>query len=164
MMLAAFSKFSVVRGMFSDRIPPYTHPAEHSAGETQKKPLVISTPHLSLAQHTGPQHPRAAGTWVLMLTLKANVEPEVFPQIQTQLIEEWKPQSGARCVIDLQHVEYLGSILLGLLINVRTHVRSVGGTVMLVGLPTKLTHIVRTASLDRLFEIYSSRDEALRLV
>ena len=159
---------STMGAVFSDRVPVYTpNPNQRSNQQLNQHPNPLDTPamtpntYVKLDRHQGPARPRAVGTWVVALQMRANIEPDAFAGVYALLNEEWQPEQGARCVIDLQDVDYLGSILLGLLINIRTKVKGVGGTVVLAGLPVRLIHIVRTASLDRLFELYSSRDDAL---
>jgi len=116
--------------------------------------IASNNPHVKLV--------RESDCWLISLHMQAAIEPDAFASVHTLIVEQWQPEAKARCVVDLHEVSYLGSILLGLLINIRTRVRSTGGTVVLCGLPTRLLHVVRTASLDRLFDLYPTRTEAMK--
>src|SRR5687768_5981392 len=63
-------------------------------------------------------------------------------------------------VLDLSRLAYAGSSVLGLLVNVRQKVKEAGGRLVLCGLSDRLMQIFRTCSLERLFVIRRSRDEA----
>ena len=70
--------------------------------------------------------------------------------------------AGGSWVIDLSNLDYAGSAVLGLLVNFRQRVRQAGGRLVLCGLSPRLEQIFRTCSLERLFRITHTRDEAVR--
>ena len=69
-----------------------------------------------------------------------------------------------RWVVDLSQVEYLGSSMLGLFVNMRERIRQGGGTLILCGMSPQLMRIFKTCCLERLFTIAKTRGEAIALV
>ena len=68
---------------------------------------------------------------------------------------------GAAWVLDLSHLAYAGSAVLGLMVNLRQKVKEGGGRLVLCGLSDALLTVFRTCSLERLFVIRRSRGEAI---
>jgi len=66
-------------------------------------------------------------------------------------------------VLDLHGAGYIGSALLGLLINVRTKVKHTHGTLVICRLDPMLHRVLRSGSMERLFVIAAERDEALSM-
>ncbi|HEX4054126.1 MAG TPA: STAS domain-containing protein [Tepidisphaeraceae bacterium] len=64
-------------------------------------------------------------------------------------------------VVDLSQVQYMGSSMLGLFVNIRERIRQGGGTLVLCAMSPPLLRIFRTCCLERLFTIVNSRPEAL---
>jgi|SRR5580700_10300348 anti-anti-sigma factor len=64
-------------------------------------------------------------------------------------------------VVDLSQVEYLGSSMLGLFVNMRERIRQGRGTLILCGMSPQLLRIFKTCCLERLFAIVKSRSDAL---
>jgi anti-anti-sigma factor len=83
------------------------------------------------------------------------------------LIESVLSQLGANrdqfWVVDLSRVEYLGSSMLGLFVNMRERIRQGRGTLILCGLSHDLLRIFRTCCLERLFTITKTREDALAM-
>jgi anti-anti-sigma factor len=65
-------------------------------------------------------------------------------------------------VLDLSSVEYTGSAVLGLLVNLRQQIKAAGGTLALCGLSPQLLKALQTCSLDRLFKTATSRELAVK--
>lgn len=68
-----------------------------------------------------------------------------------------------RWVVDVSQVQYMGSSMLGLFVNIRERIRKGGGTLVLCGMSPQLMRIFRTCCLERLFTIVNSRADALAL-
>jgi anti-anti-sigma factor len=68
---------------------------------------------------------------------------------------------SANWVLDLAGTAYMGSAVLGLLVNVRQRVKSAGGRLALCSLSPTLVGIFYTSSLHRLFAIHATRPDAL---
>ena len=89
----------------------------------------------------------------------AGHEHEVSPPLQLL-----SPQAGAAWVLDLSALAYVGSSVLGLMVNVRQRVKQAGGQLVLCGLSDQLLQIFHTCSLERLFVISRSMQEAVERV
>ena len=72
--------------------------------------------------------------------------------------------AGQPWVLDLTEVRYAGSSLLGLLLNARHQVHASGGRLVVCGLSAKLRSIFQTCSLESLFELRRTREDALRFL
>jgi len=102
-------------------------------------------------------------THVIEIHLPANIEALEFDVINEQLNAEVTARGAARWIVDLAHAEYIGSALLGMLINLRTRIRSTRGRLVLCELTPPLERVIQTSSMERLFTIVASRDEACAL-
>ena len=107
---------------------------------------------------------------VIELRLPEQLDSEEFGRLNDTLIEAAAASSAASAggggperalVLDLSHLAYAGSSVLGLLVNVRQKVKEAGGRLVLCGLSDRLLQTFRTCSLERLFVIRRSRDEAV---
>ncbi|MGH7178914.1 MAG: STAS domain-containing protein [Tepidisphaeraceae bacterium] len=65
-------------------------------------------------------------------------------------------------VIDLSAVSYMGSAMLGLMVNVRQQIKSRNGRLVLCAMHPRLLDIFRTCCMERLFTIVRTRAEALK--
>lgn len=84
-----------------------------------------------------------------------------FDQLNEELKELVDARPAQRWVLAFEHVEHTGSALLGVMVNIRHRVRATGGTLILAGLSPRLHEILRACSMERLFDIKKTRDEAL---
>jgi len=82
-------------------------------------------------------------------------------RLHESVLAEVSNQSGGNWIVDLSAMSYMGSSLLGLMVNVRQRVRQAGGKLVLCGMNPKLLQVFRTCSLERLFVIRAGRGEAL---
>jgi anti-anti-sigma factor len=101
------------------------------------------------------------------LFLPGDLDSTEFDRLNDGLVDVFTPgegddQQGGRWVIDLTHVTYLGSAGLGLLVNIRHRVKSANGRLALCQMNPRLHQIFKTCSLERLFTITRTRDEAVR--
>ena len=65
-----------------------------------------------------------------------------------------------KIIIEMKEVEYMDSTFLGVIINLKK-VGSSGGKFMLVGLKPSVETMVNQANLNKIFNIFESREEAL---
>ena len=68
-----------------------------------------------------------------------------------------------RVVLDLTATTYVGSAVLGMLVNVRQRVRSAGGDLVVCGMSPRIQQVFAVSSLARLFTVVKTRPDALRL-
>ncbi len=100
------------------------------------------------------------GVLVLRLNLPGDVESLEFDQLNEAVAEIINARIEAKWVLDLTGVLYAGSALLGLLVNIRTRVRRARGTLIVCQMDPMLERVLRTGSMDKLFVIVDTRDEA----
>jgi anti-anti-sigma factor len=98
------------------------------------------------------------------LHLPEVLDSEEFDHVNAALLKEMAAVGGGRCVLDLSAVEYMGSSMLGLMVNARQRVKSAGGRLVLCGMSAWLVQTFHTCSLERLFVMAPTRDEAMKAV
>jgi anti-anti-sigma factor len=64
-------------------------------------------------------------------------------------------------ILDMTDVNFIASDGLGVLIKIRGDARRAGGSVRIVEPPEPVLGVFRTTRLTKLFDIYTSRDEAV---
>ena len=101
------------------------------------------------------------------LFLPGDLDSSEFDRLNDNLVDVFTPTEdeqarGARWIIDLKNVAYLGSAGLGLLVNIRQRVKSANGQLALCQMNPRLHQIFRTCSLERLFTITRTREDAVR--
>jgi anti-anti-sigma factor len=99
--------------------------------------------------------------YVIELALPAQIEAMEFDVLNAAIGEHIARSGASKWVVDLSGADYIGSALLGLLINVRARVRATKGRMALCRIPPLLERVMRTGSMDKLFVIVSDRDQAL---
>ena len=99
---------------------------------------------------------------VIDLTLPESLDSEEFDRLNESMLGAVDGKSSDKWVLDLSSVDYMGSSVLGLMINVRQHIKTGGGRLALCGLSNRLTQIFHTCCLEKLFTIAKTRDEAIR--
>jgi anti-anti-sigma factor len=96
------------------------------------------------------------------LTLPESLDSDAFNLLNESMLKTVSHDADGRWVLDLSSVNYMGSSVLGLLINVRQRIKSAGGRLALCGLSPRLTQIFHTCCLEKLFTITVTRPEAIR--
>lgn len=99
---------------------------------------------------------------VIELTLPQSLDSAEFDELNESILGVVSSRKNERWVIDLSHVSYMGSAMLGLMVNLRQQVKSAGGRLVLCSMPPTLMQIFRTCCMERLFTITRTRDEAIR--
>jgi anti-anti-sigma factor len=99
---------------------------------------------------------------VVELTLPLAIDNADLDRLNEQMLTLFSGQAAARWVLDLSGVSYMGSAMLGLMVNVRQRVKQAGGRLVLCALSPSLLQIFQTCSLERLFTIARNRAEAMQ--
>ena len=102
------------------------------------------------------------GVHVMELTLPIVMDPSDFDKLNDAIGDATESAGGERWVLDLRNVEYVGSALLGLLVNLRQRIKSAGGKLVLCGLSDHVAKALQTCSLHNLFTITPARPEAVK--
>lgn len=99
--------------------------------------------------------------YVIELRLPVDIDVSVFNEIHQKLLDEWRIPARTAVIIDLAPTAYFGSMLLGLLINIRQRTRAGKGEVIVSGASPTLLRVFRTANLERLIDLMPTRQQAL---
>jgi len=94
-----------------------------------------------------------------LLEVEGEVDVYTSPQLKQEIVN--LTDTGVKhIIIDLSKVEYLDSTGLGVLIGALKRLREVEGNLALVGPGMRILRIFEITGLDKIFDIYSSADEA----
>jgi len=96
------------------------------------------------------------------MSLPEQLDSSEFDKLNESLLALLDGKSKA-WVIDFSAVDYLGSAMLGLMVNFRQRVQSQKGRLVLCGVSSRLLEIIRTCCMDRLFPIAKTRQDAVKL-
>ncbi len=100
------------------------------------------------------------GSQLLEFHIPVNIEAIEFDQLNEEIALLITKSPGKKWILDLSRSEYFGSALLGMLVNIRTKVRSLKGVLILCHLTPDLQRVIRASSMERLFTIVETREEA----
>ena len=106
---------------------------------------------------------REQATNVLQFVLPSTMDTMEIDGLIESVLNQLATKGEQRWVVDLSQVDYLGSSMLGLFVNVRERVRQAGGKLVLCGMSPQLLRIFKTCCLESLFTIAKSRADALAL-
>jgi stage II sporulation protein AA (anti-sigma F factor antagonist) len=106
-------------------------------------------------------HDRSAS--VLELDLPDQIDTAEFDRLNESLLSELEGKPAGNWIIDLSRVNYMGSAMLGLIVNLRQQIKNIQGQLVLCALSPRLLGIFRTCCMERLFTIVRTREEALKL-
>ena len=105
-----------------------------------------------------------ADVQVLELSLPRSVDMYEFDRLNEEIGKAVSAAPAGRWVLDLAGSVYVGSAILGVMVNLRQRVRAGGGHLALCCLSDPLAQTMRTCSLYNLFSIGQTRTDAVRLV
>jgi anti-anti-sigma factor len=98
---------------------------------------------------------------IVELRLPESLDSMEFDKLNESLLGLLKGRAQQKWVIDLTAVSYMGSAMLGMLVNVRQQIKAGGGRLLLCGLSKPLMTIFKTCCMERLFTIVKDRKTAL---
>lgn len=101
---------------------------------------------------------------IAVITPSAEIEdmPENLIEQAAQIVLaplKAKPPGGL--IVDLSRVNYFGSVFISFLLRCHLLVKKQGSELILTGVSEKTRELLRVMSLDTLWAIYDSHDEAL---
>jgi len=100
---------------------------------------------------------------VIEFHLPDSMDPLEFDPLNESILSLLDGDAGAKWIVDLSRVSYMGSAMLGLMVNLRHRIKRAGGRLVLCGLSPRLLEIFRTCCMERLFTITANRPQALKL-
>jgi anti-anti-sigma factor len=101
---------------------------------------------------------------VISLRLPESMDSNEFDRLNEQVLEIFAEHAQPRWVLDMTGLNYVGSSVLGLLVNIRQRVMALQGQLILCGLSPQLLRIFRTCCMERLFKISKTRADALKWI
>jgi anti-sigma B factor antagonist len=91
----------------------------------------------------------------------AELDSFTMNQIQSDLYALVEDRPGRGVVLDFSNVSFASSQALGCLVTLRLKAARSRAKVVLAAVPEPLMDIVRLTQLDRLYEIFDTREEAI---
>src|SRR2546423_7524000 len=101
---------------------------------------------------------------VIDLMLPETLDSQEFDRLNDALLSVFHGHTSERWLLDLSHVRYMGSAVLGLMVNIRQQIIKDQGRLVLCSLSQRLSEIFFATSLQRLFTISKNREDALKAV
>ncbi len=98
---------------------------------------------------------------VVELELPESLDVDEFDKLNESLLNQFRERDG-RWILDLSKVDYVGSAVLGMMVNIRQHVKSASGKLVICGMSPRLTEIFKACSMERLFVIVKTRADAVK--
>ena len=95
-----------------------------------------------------------------VISLTGEVDLYTAPEFKQQLIEVIE-QGGKEVVVDFSNTTFIDSTTLGVLVGGVKRLRANEGRLSLVCSDRNITKIFEITGLDKVFEIYTTRDEAV---
>ena|SRR3990167_6321807 len=97
---------------------------------------------------------------ITIVTLEGSLEVGREEKLKENLLKQTSP-SASRVVLDLSGVDFIDSACLGALIAVARRLREKGGDVKISGLNAEVKSIFQITRLDRVFEVFEKKEEAV---
>ncbi|HEY7119817.1 MAG TPA: STAS domain-containing protein [Tepidisphaeraceae bacterium] len=99
---------------------------------------------------------------VVEMFLADDLDTTEFDRLNDGIADVFRDEPGGRWLLDLAKVNYMGSAVLGLMVNIRHRVKGMGGRLALCNMSPRLHGIFKACCLERLFTIARTRDDGLR--
>ena len=103
---------------------------------------------------------RPIGHNAYLISLAGNFDLHAGPEFERRVLEAIG-RGALDLVIDLTDVAFIDSTTIGILMRTRKRLAPVGGRVLVVTSDQNILRLFEITALDRMFEIYSRRSEAL---
>ena len=120
----------------------------------------MAQPHFTVVHTEGAG--AAVTVSVVEMRLPQMLDSSEFDELNEAMLALVQGRPSAGWVMDLTHVSYMGSAMLGLMVNLRQRIRGAGGRLVLCNMPPSLMQIFRTCCMERLFTIAKTRAEAIK--
>lgn len=99
---------------------------------------------------------------VIELTLPDTLDSSEFDRLNEGMLDLVAAAADKAWVLDFTASHYVGSAVLGLMVNLRQRIQTARGRLYLSGLSPRLAEIFHATSLERLFILCRTRDDAIR--
>ncbi len=95
-----------------------------------------------------------------LLALAGDFDLHACPEFERRVLEALG-RGASELLIDLTEVSFIDSTTIGILMRTRKRLAPLGGRVLVVTADRNILRLFEITALDRMFEIYSTRREAL---
>lgn len=102
------------------------------------------------------------GVHVVAFAKDTELDAANVDDVQRDLFALAEADRGRRILLDLENVRYASSRALGTLVTLRLKAARVGAIIVLSGVSESLAEIVHLTQIDKLYETFPTRAEALR--
>jgi len=96
-----------------------------------------------------------------LIALAGDFDLHSGPEFERRVLEALG-RGASELLIDLTEVSFIDSTTIGILMRTRKRLAPLGGRVFVVTADRNILRLFEITALDRMFEIYSTRDEAMR--
>lgn len=103
---------------------------------------------------------RPIGEHAYLIALAGDFDLHSGPEFERRVLEALG-RSATDLLIDLSEVSFIDSTTIGILMRTRKRLAPLGGRVLVVTSDRNILRLFEITALDRMFEIYSSRTDAL---
>jgi anti-sigma B factor antagonist len=103
---------------------------------------------------------REVGDHAYLISLAGDFDLHAGPEFERRVLEALG-RGATELLIDLTDVSFIDSTTIGILMRTRKRLAPIGGRVLLVTSDRNILRLFEITALDRMFEIYSRRTEAL---
>jgi anti-sigma B factor antagonist len=103
---------------------------------------------------------RPIGQHAYLISLAGDFDLHSGPEFERRVLEALG-RSATDLLIDLSEVSFIDSTTIGILMRTRKRLAPLGGRVLVVTSDRNILRLFEITALDRMFEIYSSRTDAL---
>ena len=103
---------------------------------------------------------RPIGEHAYLISLAGDFDLHSGPEFERRVLEALG-RSATDLLIDLSEVSFIDSTTIGILMRTRKRLAPLGGRVLVVTSDRNILRLFEITALDRMFEIYSSRTDAL---
>ena len=103
---------------------------------------------------------RPIGEHAYLIALAGDFDLHSGPEFERRVLEALG-RSATDLLIDLSEVSFIDSTTIGILMRTRKRLAPLGGRVLIVTSDRNILRLFEITALDRMFEIYSRRTDAL---
>jgi anti-sigma B factor antagonist len=103
---------------------------------------------------------RPIGEHAYLISLAGDFDLHVGPEFERRVLEALG-RGASELLIDLSEVSFIDSTTIGILMRTRKRLAPVGGRVLVVTSDRNILRLFEITALDRMFEIYARRSDAL---
>jgi anti-sigma B factor antagonist len=103
---------------------------------------------------------RSIGDDAYLIALAGEFDLHAGPEFERRVLEAIG-RGASDLLIDLSEVSFIDSTTIGILMRTRKRLAPIGGRVLVVTSDRNILRLFEITALDRMFEIYSRRTDAL---